>query len=92
MDHSARVIETAHGPMLFSPVLANALEPGDLIVPDDSVEPPWGGTAQRVAMTRRLVADVAVYFDSVTSPGPILLGVNEPVLRAVGARAGGLLP
>ena len=92
MDRSARVIETGHGEMLFSPVLANALLPGDLIVPDDSVEPPWGGTTQRVAMTRRLVADVAVYFANDASPGPILLGVNEPVLRAVGARAGGLLP
>jgi hypothetical protein len=87
MDLSARNIETGHGEMLFSPVLANALEPGDLIIPDESVEPPWGGTAQRVAMVRRLIVDIAVYFADETSPGPILLGVNEPVMRAVGARA-----
>lgn len=91
MIRSTRMIHTAHGPMLFSPVLANSLEVGDLVVPDGSVEPPWGGTPQRVAMTRRLVADVAVYFANDASPGPILLGLNEPILRAVGARVSGLL-
>lgn len=79
------------GPTLFSPVLAHALEPGDMTTNEGTTT----GLAWRVVAVRRehcrlLGACVRVTWHV---PGfgdsDGLSPLNSPVLRAVGARAGG---
>lgn len=81
------------GPTLFSPVMAHALEPGDLITHNGE---PNGLTWRVVAVRQyrspivgglcvRATYDVPGFGDSEG-----VLKLNEPVLRAVGARAGGV--
>jgi hypothetical protein len=81
------------GPTLFSPILAHALEPGDLTTNEGTTT----GLAWRVVAVRRgnsvivggpcvhVLYHVPGYGDSAG-----LLALNAPVLRAVGARAGGV--
>jgi hypothetical protein len=81
------VIDVDGVPVLFSPVLAHSLEPGDLVTTPDAVTS-WRvvaitNTRHRLAPMVRVTFDVPGYGDS-----RALLGANESVLRAVGARAG----
>lgn len=99
MNRSTGMYDTPHGPMLFSPVLAHELEPGDLVfdtfardtgIPD-TTRGPW-----RVLTTRLLgfpYTMASVGMRSVVDDRVALMpfGPNEPVLRAVGARAAGVL-
>lgn len=92
---TTRVIETSDGPMLFSPVAAHALTPGDLVAP-------WhmaAGTPWPVRYVNRHRTDEGretgeLWLGLETVPGeppvPNLTDLNTPVLRAVGARCGGL--
>lgn len=71
--------------VLFSPVLAHSLEPGDLICDDPGHAPP-----RRVAAILARSAD-GVLFDLELRSGVVgkfSFRLNGPVLRAVGARAG----
>lgn len=99
MNRSTRMVDTPYGQMLFSPVPAHGLEPGDLVfdtyardtgVPDVT-RGPW-----RVLTTRLLgfpYTMASVGMRSVADGRVCLMpfGPNEPVLRAVGARAAGVL-
>lgn len=79
-----RVIDVDGVPTLFSPVLAHALEPGDLIATPFADMP-----TTRVDAVARSANHwgLSVLID--TSHGTLLEeALNAPVLRAVGARAG----
>jgi hypothetical protein len=65
--------------VLFSPVLAHSLEPGDLVTDADGNSRPW-----RTPRVQRHDGVVFIEFDTT---GGVLVGFNAPVLRAVGARA-----
>lgn len=99
MLRSTRMIDTPHGPMLFSPVLAHELEPGDLVfdtVAQDTGVADVGRGPWRVLTTRLLgfpYTMASVGMRSVADGRVCLMpfGPNEPVLRAVGARAAGVL-
>jgi hypothetical protein len=92
---TTRVIETPGGPMLFSPVAAHSLSRGDIVAP-------WtmtAGTPWPVHYVNRDRTDegrerneVWLGLETVAGepPVPNLIGLNAPVLRAVGARCGGL--
>lgn len=99
MIRSTGMYDTPHGPMLFSPVLAHSLMPGDLIF--DTVAR-GAGTAEvdrgpwRVLTTRLLGFPYSMASVEMCLPvdGHVHLmpfGPNEPVLRAVGARAAGVI-
>lgn len=78
------------GGVLYSPVNANALMRGDLVTI------PSGAGSWRIIRTERVTSrdgqpQVRLTYD-VPGFGESrgLLGINEPVLRAVGATAGGM--
>ena len=99
MNRSTGMYDTPHGPMLFSPALAHELEPGDLIFDGDTPDAEIEGTGRgpwRVLTTRLLGFPhtmASVKSRRVTDDMVALMsfGPNEPVLRAVGARAAGVL-
>lgn len=70
------------GITLFSPVLAHSLEPGDLIQ--------YGSDTNRVLRVERGRSTGLLYAWVGPKKNHALL-VNEPILRAVGARAGGVI-
>lgn len=72
------IIDVDGVPTLFSPVLAHALEPGDLISHDD--------TPARVRMVSR--NGLSRYMCVTDDDDTWLMPVNVAVLRAVGARGG----
>jgi hypothetical protein len=78
------MIDTPHGPMLFSPVPANQLMSGDLVV----LPLVCAVTRLRsVSRNRGGLAGIQLVTDSYGLP----VGLNDPVMRAVGARAAGVL-
>lgn len=88
-----QIIDVDGVPTLFSPVMAHALEPGDLFtlpVVDDRkhftpigtrrvLSPPVPADGDRVTFTRS---------DPTHGTRVVTYSANRPVLRAVGARAG----
>lgn len=90
---STREIGTPGGPMLFSPVHARTLEPGDLVVSRrtaDTFGAPW--VVSHVVPNTEDAADVDVHYLPGRGPlAPSRLGRNAPVMRAVGARSGRML-
>ena len=93
-----RVIDVDGVPTLFSPVLAHALEPGDLFTlphPGTTDGQPLGWFTGKVS-TRRVLAVVErtgteiILRRTCPKDGSKVVGyaLNRPVLRAVGARAG----
>lgn len=84
MIRSTRMIDTPHGPMLFSPVPANQLMRGDLVVL------PFVGTIGRLKATSRDRGGLKGV-QLVTEAHRLPVGLNDPVMRAVGARAAGVL-
>lgn len=82
------------GMTLFSKVPAHALEPGDLIT--HNAEP--NGVTWRVVAVRQYRSPIvgglcvrATYHVPGFGDSEGVLQLNEPVLRAVGARTGGVL-
>lgn len=90
---STREINTEGGPMLFSPVHARTLEPGDQVVSRRTVDTfglPW--VVSHVVPTPGEPGMVDVhYLDGRGPMMPSKLGANAPVMRAVGARSGRML-
>lgn len=85
----AKVIDVpGMGPTLFSPVLAHSLEKGDLI----AVEEPqvWRVTARPKPTKVRGFLTLMAFRDSENREIELGFLTNEPVWRAVGARAGGV--
>lgn len=74
------VIEVNDVPTLFSPVLAHALEPGDLVYDAECDAGPW-----RTPLVEH--ADGVTFIEFPGHNGGVYTGSNRPVLRAVGARA-----
>ena len=89
---STRLIETGAGEMLFSPVMAHSLAPGDLIALDVPELDPWEPTVAWVRQTRPLDGEVFLWLalPGGNRLGPERRGPNTPILRAVGARAAGV--
>ena len=80
---STREIDTPHGRMLFSPLRAGALEVGDMIASRLSVASqcdPWRVTSLTFSADR-----MQVTIGHTGSDKGETVGVNHPVLRAVGA-------
>lgn len=90
---STREIGTPNGPMLFSPVHARTLEPGDQVVSrrcTDTFGLPW--VVSHVVPNGEDADDVDVHYVPGRGPlAPSRLGRNAPVMRAVGARSGRML-
>lgn len=86
-----REIQTEFGPMLFSPVHARTLEPGDVVAGRRvaaMMGRPW--VVSHVVPTPGEPGKVDIHFRR----GPMLpstMGVNDTVMRAVGARSGRML-
>lgn len=84
MNRSTGMYDTPHGPMLFSPVLAHELEPGDLVM-----LPLVDSVGRLTGVPRSGPSGVGIQL--VTDAYRLPVTFNEPVLRAVGARAAGVL-
>lgn len=79
---ATQVFVTPRGPMLFSRVNAGALEHGDFVASEQ------GDRFYLVSTPRRRRTGGVILFFERT---PVLLGVNIPVWRAIGARASGII-
>jgi hypothetical protein len=90
---STREIQTEFGPMLFSPVHARTLEPGDVVTSRRTTAmmgQPW--VVSHVLPSAETPGSVDVHFMPGRGPMvPSTIGVNESVMRAVGARSGRML-
>lgn len=80
----AQVLNTVHGPFLCSRINAGALEHGDLIATEQ------GTFLFRItAVHRNYRAGVVAVHVGAARTKPFMFGINEPLWRAVGARAAG---
>jgi hypothetical protein len=79
----AQLLNTVHGPFLCSRINAGALEHGDLIADEHGTH-----MFRITGVHRNYRPDVvAVHVGARTKP--FMIGINEPVWRAIGARAAG---
>lgn len=83
----SQVMNTPNGPLLCSRINAGSAERGDLLVSEQE------RFTIRIIDTRRdyRTGQVTLHLAGTVANWHVRIGINEPVWRAVGARAAGLI-